>query len=904
MFSLKIVSILFLPAVISISLDGKWKGQIVSSNIPFEAEVPGGVFSDLERVGLIPNNLEGFNDVQNRWVANESIDLSTNFEVDAAYFSASHIALIFYGIDTFSTILINGVEIGKTDNMFLRYSFDIKDKLKIGSNELQVNLRSSVKESEKLYNVQSSKYVVPPKCVPKDYNGECHVNYIRKMQASYGWDWGAAFPSMGIWKSVEIQQVDKVLLSQVSADVLKGSDSWEIVVSVFFESFEKSGTDFTQKVHINCKLQQFHIEKSFELSFKNNLAKESVILKVPLDQVEFWWPNGYGKQKLYVLDVTVDDGFHKTQKTIKIGFRTVDLVQDRLQKGTSFYFKVNGVPIFAKGTNWIPSSIFPEKSSQEKILKHLLQSSRDTHMNMMRVWGGGVYESDLFYNLADEYGIMIWQDFMFACSMYPTTDSYLESVRKEVTQNVLRLKNHPSVVLWAGNNENEAALYGNWYGTEGAQIYKDDYVKLYVDVIKDQVIKVDPHRPYVVSSPSNGVYSEEQNYTESNPYSNLYGDVHYYNYLRNSWDINQYPITRFASEYGFQSLPSIWTLSMVTKNLSDLQWNSTFMKHRQHLPGGNSFLKLLISKNFIIPENDNPLVGLMNYVYLSQVSQAVSMKIETESYRQMKNSFNDIDEGMTMGALYWQLNDVWVAPSWSSIDHTGRWKMLHYYVKDFFSPIIITSRLSRANELSIHVVSDVLQSLSGLVIKIKMYDLEESRLVKTVEIKNVSVESNQALTVKKYWYDMFLNEAGCGPASRALQKCMVELILESSNGSRIAPLNYVYPQTFKEISLPHDNIRFQIRQSNSSSSSSYEIELTSSKIALFVWVEMRNITGTFSENGFHILENKKRVTFQASQASSLDEIKKNFDITSLSRLYNSELRASDAKLLSSRFKND
>lgn len=214
----------------------------------------------------------------------------------------------------------------------------------------------------------------------------------------------------------------------------------------------------------------------------------------------------------------------QVEKLIRVGFRTVDLVEEPLEKGQSFYFRINGVPIFAKGSNFIPASIFPELGAKEDTIRHLLLSVKETHMNMLRVWGGGVYESELFYDLADEYGIMIWQDFMFACAMYPTTDSFLKSVEEEVLQNVIRLKNHPSIVVWAGNNENEAALYGNWYGTGNEEIYREDYIKLYVNLLKIKMEKLDPVRPFVVSSPGNGIYEKTYNYTGVNPYSNLYGD--------------------------------------------------------------------------------------------------------------------------------------------------------------------------------------------------------------------------------------------------------------------------------------------------------------------------------------------------------------------------------------------
>jgi len=211
-----------------------------------------------------------------------------------------------------------------------------------------------------------------------------------------------------------------------------------------------------------------------------------------------------------------------------VGFRTVELVEEPLEKGLSFYFRVNGVPIFAKGSNFIPASIFPELSAEEDTIRHLLLSAKEAHMNMLRIWGGGVYESELFYDLADEYGIMIWQDFMFACAMYPTSWDFLENVQQEIVQNVMRLKNHPSIVLWAGNNENEAALFGNWYGTGITEIYSEDYVKLYVDLLKKEVERLDPVRPFLVSSPGNGAFEETYNYTGVDPYSNIYGDSNIY----------------------------------------------------------------------------------------------------------------------------------------------------------------------------------------------------------------------------------------------------------------------------------------------------------------------------------------------------------------------------------------
>lgn len=242
------------------------------------------------------------------------------------------------------------------------------------------------------------------------------------------------------------------------------------------------------------------------------------------DAISLWWPNGHGSQPLYNLTLQIKILDEIQNLTKKIGIRTVELVQEPLQKGFSFYFKINGVPIFAKGSNWIPSNILPEHSYNEKTITHLLTSSKAAHMNMLRVWGGGMYESKRFYEIADELGIMIWQDFMFACAMYPTTDDFLKSTKVEIEQNVRRLSNHPSIVVWAGNNENEAALYGNWYGTGTAEIYRKDYEKLYVDNVKVWMKSLDQTRPFLVSSPSNGIFAEENGRFDLNPQSTHYGD--------------------------------------------------------------------------------------------------------------------------------------------------------------------------------------------------------------------------------------------------------------------------------------------------------------------------------------------------------------------------------------------
>ncbi|XP_072754584.1 beta-mannosidase-like isoform X2 [Anoplolepis gracilipes] len=918
-----IVTLLWISSLISVHcqsiiLNGSWRGTInichkksfpeCNNDINFNATVPGGVYTDLYRNNIIENNLFGRNDVNNRWIGNQSVVYDKNFNVNSDFLKARKIVLIFYGIDTFANISLNGHTIGQTSNMFLRYIFDATDYIKEGQNLLQVTFRSAVKVAEDLYNEQKKNYIVPPVCVPTEYNGQCHVNHIRKMQASFSWDWGPAFPSVGIWRDVELVPVNDLLINDVTTDIRREDRrTWNILVTIFLETTQSKKENLTT---ISCHVASIlHISQSELVSNSNEVVVDTsekyininISLTVPADAVKLWWPNGYGKQHLYHLTTTVTTANSVLHKQIRVGFRTVELMEVPLEKGLSFYFRVNGVPIFAKGSNFIPASVFPELSAKEDTIRHLLLSTKEAHMNMLRIWGGGVYESKLFYDLADEYGIMIWQDFMFACAMYPTSDSFLKNVKHEILHNVIRLKNHPSIVLWAGNNENEAALYGNWYGTGSAQIYREDYVKLYVNLLKREVEKLDPVRPFLVSSPGNGAYEETYNYTGANPYSNLYGDVHYYNYIRNGWDITQYPRTRFCSEYGFQSWPSIYTIATAVETAKDFHMDSDFVKHRQHLPFGNQYMRLLISYNFVIPQSNDSIRDFANYIYLSQINQAVSMRIQTESYRQAKSEVNSIGEGMTMGALYWQLNDVWQAPSWSSIDIEGRWKMLHYYAKDFFAPIIVTSHLSISNDLSIYIVSDRLYTLTNCTMEMRVYNWSSITPTLTKFFGDITIEPNKAMRITSFWLSEFLVQLGCGNLETAKKSCIVTLSLTDKSGSLIAPVNYIYPDAIKNADIPVANVTMKIENyflpGKFSNYPDFKLMLSTDNIALFVWLEVANIRGRFSENGFHMFERKKEIIFHAHEETTIELLRSSIKFVTLSDIYNTRGNFDDASVL-------
>ncbi|KFM71618.1 Beta-mannosidase, partial [Stegodyphus mimosarum] len=609
--------------------------------------------------------------------------------------------------------------------MFIRYIFDIKHILQ-SNNTIVVSFRSPVAYAEEKHNEQTLKrYVIPPTCPPPVQNGECHVNYIRKTQSSFSWDWGPSFPTQGIWKPLEIVGFDTVLIRDVSVIThftgYGPANVKSITVTVFMETATSDAISGVFGIYLNGTT--LLNSKAVITPDADLLSKQTFNLNMPKNfKVKLWWPNGLGNQPLYLLEVVFFNKEEKAYKAVKIGFRSIKLVQEPIQNSTglSFYFQVNGIPFFAKGSNWIPADSFLERVTTEYI-ENLLQSAKGAHMNMLRVWGGGAYETDEFYELADRMGLLIWQDFMFACALYPTDDIFLKSVAVEVTQQVRRLQHHPSLLLWAGNNENEQSISGYWWPAvkEHLEQYKADYVKLYIKTIMALVINEDPSRAFLPSSPSNGPKTVQEGWVSSDPQDVHFGDVHFYTYSGSEWDPSMYPRARFVSEYGFQSYPSFETLANVSNYKDWVYPFGDWMTHRQHHMFGNLEIGSMIGEHFILPSKTCGIKGFKDVLYLSQITQAVAIKTETEKYRRSQSDVIN-GEGKTMGALYWQLNDIWQAPSWSSIEYGGKWKMLHYYAKNFFSPLLVSPYEENGVAIA-SVVSDLTAPLRDLKLRIRVF---------------------------------------------------------------------------------------------------------------------------------------------------------------------------------------
>ncbi|XP_050296169.1 beta-mannosidase-like isoform X1 [Anthonomus grandis grandis] len=864
-----------------LSLDGTWIAKEREYWYEFPATVPGGVYTDLMNLGIIDDIFYGYNDNSTRWVGNINWTYALNFTVDPAILDYEHVNLVFEGVDTFATIELNNVTIGETKNMFLRYIFDVRDIIKgDGNNTLKVFFENPVEKALKLYNEQLSNNMIPSPCPTNDFMTECHVNMIRKMQASFSWDFAPSFPSMGIWKPVFIECFDesaiRYLQSRVVYDDSVAEIQWYLSVDTFFEQNKRGYVQGTLLLEIfsSGSLLYKYYNVNASLSDRGDIFK-GVIMTIEEHWFSPWWPNGYGDQPLYELHaqfMNADD--HNDvydSKSIMMGVKTIELVQEPLDNGASFFLRINRKPIFIKGANLVPINILPELIKNPEAIRNLLQSAKDANMNMLRVWGGGTYLPQEFYNLADQLGIMIWHDFMFSNALYPATEEFLKNALDEVQQNLNDLWRHPSVMIYCGNSEVERLLASNYNSDTNLNRYMENYLDLFNATIKLKVNQTTGSTAiFVNSSPSNGNWTQFDTSSPQDPNSELWGDMHYFNYTSDPWDPSSYPIPRFASEYGFQSLPFEDTWMTATNDTSDLIFDSQFMKWRQHRQNGNQEIAHLIAENLNLPSSDSDDYSSA-MIYLSEVYAAQAMRMQTEHYRRYRSYLTEDGRGMTMGALFWHLNDVWVAPSWSSIDYTGRWKMLHYFAKDFFSDVIVTGYINPNRELLLFTVNDKLTDVENATLRVRIYKYDSSDFEPVYENSYVyNLYSGTSKLVQSLKTDDLLSEQNCDKNT-----CFFHLILEDkTNGSVIiSPQNYVFPGKLKEANLPKSNLVIEA-VTETEKANTFEVTLTSDNIALFVWVDSHVVRGRFSENGFMQVLAVKTVEFYSDSNITANELQK------------------------------
>lgn len=643
------------------TLNGTW--QLSAGHRSLESvdmQIPGTVLSGLLAAGKIKDPFYRTNEDATRALFWKDYVFTRTFDVDEELLAQQHIVLVCEGLDTLAEISINGTFLAKTDNMHRTWKFQAKKLLHPGKNEIQIIFRSVLRFIE-------------------DYPYEAHkkINYIpcgsmkgnqllRKAHSMFGWDWGPQTIDAGIFRDIYLQgyshaRIEDIRIHQQHAKNVSVQTSITLSESV-------PG----QKLCV--ELSEDGADKPLQTKLCKTNADGVAAVDFVIENPKLWWPNDYGDQPLYIVRTTLldEDGTSLESITRRIGLRTLTISQEKDEWGNEFAFCVNGVKIFTRGGNYIPDDCLYTRITEKK-LDYILESCRRAHFNCVRVWGGGYYPSDAFYDLCDEKGLIVWQDLMYACNVYDVTDAFAENCRQETYDNVRRLRHHASLGLWCGNNEIESA-WDHWGDFQKETPYlRADYIRLFEEVLPKAVQEADGETFYWHSSPSSGGCFD-------NPDDANRGDTHY-------WDVwhGQKPFTdyrkyffRFCSEFGFQSFPCAKTVNSFTLE-DDRNIFSRVMESHQKNDAANGKMLYYLSENLRYPKD------LTHLLYASQVLQGMAIKYGVDHWRR--------NRGRCMGTLYWQINDDWPAPSWSSIDYFGRWKALHYLAQKFYAPHAVSMTL-------------------------------------------------------------------------------------------------------------------------------------------------------------------------------------------------------------------
>jgi beta-mannosidase len=778
----------------------KWQFKNSKENKWLTASVPGTVHLDLMNNKIIPDPYKDENEKKVQWVENEDWDYQTSFIISSKELANQNIDLIFHGLDTFSEIYLNGKLLQSTDNMFRKWTIPVKQNLKIGENSLHIKFKSAINAGKELAKKVS--FTTP----------ESPRSYVRKAQYQFGWDWGPRLVTAGIWKEVQLNFWNQAKLENVKIEQ-KVLTNQKADLNIHAEIFAEQEGNYN--ISINNKSQK--------ITLKSGINTISVPYQI--QNPKLWQPNGWGDPNLYQLKISLQkDSKTIAEKSERIGLRTVELIQEKDEKGKSFYFKVNGNPMYAKGTNWIPSDSFTPRITKEKYQK-LIKDSKEAHMNMIRVWGGGIYEDDEFFKACDENGILVWQDFMFAGSFYPSDENFQKNVEMEVKDQIERLQNHPSLALWCGNNEVDEAIV-NWgyqkqfkYSKEDSlQVWKD-YKKIFHEVIPNAIKKyaTTDKQMYWESSPSIG-WGHKESLTE--------GDSHYWGvwWGEQPFEIYNEKVPRFASEYGFQGMPTLETTQSMFSGVPDLNLqNGTIKAHEKHSRGWE-IIDNYMKRDYKIPTD------FVKYNYVSQLLQARGMQIAIEAHRRAK-PYN-------MGTLYWQLNDCWPVVSWSSIDYLGNWKALHYQIKrSFENQVILTEE--KDGVLNFFAVNDELKKFDDVSLIVYAKKFNGDVIVRRrTDCKKRCLDGILKLASPKTSF--FISES-------ERDSSFLNLVLVDKKGNKITESNYFFSKP-KDLKLPKPNI--QIKKISPT-----EIEVSTDVLAKDVYL----IGDThFSDNFFDLLPNTSR----------------------------------------------
>ncbi|MGF1765809.1 glycoside hydrolase family 2 protein [Enterovibrio makurazakiensis] len=816
-----------------LKLDGEWAlTSLTDASIVAPIMLPGDVHSALLAADIIPDPYLGCNETKVQWVGEHDWLLEKTFIVDADLLDAKAVDLTLSMVDTMAEIVLNDETILLCSNMFRHYRRDVRPFLRDGENTLRVTLKRA--DIEAKARAERLPFPVP---WAVGNNQIPHMNTLRKTQCHSGWDWGICLLVSGIYDSIRLQAISDVRLQQVrSAQQWHSDGSCDVSAIISAECITPEHISLGTVAQIECCLVSPDGER---MSQSIALTGSEVECCFRVTQPKRWWPAGYGEQPLYTLTVTTDG------QTIekRLGLRELYLETGEDDVGAAMTFVVNDKAIMAKGANWIPLDAMPSKQTPEDY-RRLLEDAKAANMNMIRVWGGGMYERDTFYDLCDELGLLVWQDLMFSCALYPSTPDFLRDVEQEITEQVRRLSDHPSLALWCGDNEVIGAI--NWYPESRAN--REKYVVNYdrlSRVLQEVVEREDTSRRFWASSPCNGELDFGDAWHDDNK-----GDMHFWDVWHSGKSFDAYSSIkpRFCSEFGYQSWPSLPTVKTFA---SEEDWNVTSPTFEQHQKNGrgNSIITEMFTRYFRFPSDFSQML------YLSQVQQALAIKTASEYWRANKP--------VCRGILYWQLNDCWPVSSWSSIEYTGRWKQLHYHAKRFFAPQLAVF-IDDGETLKLNVINDEHRKL-GAKGQVTWYDWQ-GEVIDTWPVEaTLEEDGNQVLwqcdrnVINERKHEGFFH---------------VDMVCDGH-----ALSNTWFDDVYKRLPLPSAKVEANVIEKNGT----LTITLTTDKPAFFVHPEFEG-EGRFNDSSFTLMPCNP-VTLTYTGSASADEMSSKLSIYHLVQSY-------------------
>jgi len=780
----------------------EWKFRKANSNEQWlPAVVPGCTHLSLLKNNKIEDPFWGTNEKKLQWIEKEDWDYRTEFDVDAGTIQSNRVVLFFESLDTYTDVVLNGKSILKSDNQFRSWEVDVKNLLKPQGNVLSIRFF----EVEKIEDEKIKEYGL-------ELPGGKRV-YTRKAQYHYGWDWGPRYVTSGIAGKVFLKAWNKSRIKDFSIQTLKIQKEHADLKATF--SIENA-----ESVASTIVLTFNGVE--YKKSTRGSKGEHTYTIDFKVPNPNLWWIYELGKPFLYESSLKlVADSQVVDDKSMKFGIRKIELIDDKDDSGQSFYFKLNNVPVFMKGANYIPQESFYGRLTDDNY-HYVIEQSKAANMNMLRVWGGGLYEKNIFYDLCDEEGILVWQDFMFACAMYPANRQMLENIEAEADENIRRLRSHPCIALWCGNNEvSEAWHHWGWqeqFKASNKEKIWGDYKKVFQELLPDRVKHLANGVPYWESSPKFG---------RGNPKHQFEGDAHYWGVWHDAEPFERFEekIPRFMSEYGFQGFPAMSTIATFS-NPEDRKISSDCMLNHQKHPRGNSLVTEYMMREFPKPKDFD------NFVYFSQILQAEGIRKGMEAHRRARPN--------CMGTLYWQLNDCWPVVSWSSMDYTGKWKALHYYAKKSYAPIAISAYLQASKKLDVWYLSDKLDTIKAKVV-VQILDMDGK--VKYEDFTLPTILPLTSASVYQLEADVIMKDKGLDPS-----KHFIRVALYSGDEMIDERIVYLLPPSKMKFDFP--NILVQQNGDH--------LILSSNKLAKNVYLEYEGKV-ILSDNFFDLIPGHSKV---------------------------------------------